>query len=107
MPALEELSHTLKEQNMNLIGIASDAGSNQDALDTAKWILSEKKVTYQNLVLDEESAFYKEFVDEITGYPTSYLVDREGNIVGAPLIGNLDAQLDTLTKRMESIKTKK
>ena len=37
----------------------------------------------------------------MAGYPTTYVVDSEGNIVGAPIIGNVKDQEDTLKARLE------
>ena len=40
---------------------------------------------------------------EITGYPTTYIVDGDGNICGAPIIGNVGNQKETLQKRIDTI----
>lgn len=101
MPELEELYQTLKEKNINLIGIASDSGESNEQLETARNILSEKGVTYLNLSPNPDNALYQEFVSQLAGYPTTYVVDSEGNIVGAPIIGNVKEQEDTLNQRLE------
>ena len=93
-----------KEQNVNLIGVGADSGESDEQLATAQEILKEKGVTYPNISPDPENDFYKNFISEITGYPTTYIVDSEGNIVGAPIIGNVKEQLDTVQNRIDSIK---
>ena len=44
-----------------------------------------------------------DFIADIAGYPTTYVVDREGNIIGALLIGNVKDQIDTLRSRGDQI----
>lgn len=103
MPELEEYYQTLKEQNINLIGVAVSAGESQEEYDLAHEILEGKSVTYTNLVPDTEHAFYKEFIGNLTGYPTTYIVDGEGNIIGAPLIGVVSGQEEKMMNRIDSI----
>lgn len=101
MPELEELYQQFKEENINLIGVASDSGQSEEQLKTAQNILSEKGVTYCNLSPDPENELYKDFIAQLAGYPTTYIVDRDGNIIGAPIIGNVKDQEDTLERRLE------
>lgn len=107
MPELEEMYQDFKEQNINLIGVGADSGESEEQLATAQRILEEKGVTYLNISPNPENNFYKEFISEITGYPTTYIVDSDGNIVGAPIIGNVKDQMDTLQNRIDSIKGEK
>lgn len=104
MPELEEMYHDFQGKNINLIGVGSDSGESEKQLATAREILKEKGVTYTNISPDPEHDFYKEFISELAGYPTTYIVDSEGNIIGAPLIGNVKNQSDTLQKRIDMIK---
>ena len=101
MPELEEFYQEFKEKNINLIGVASDSGESDEQLKTAQKILSEKGVTYTNLSPDPENELYQDFISQLAGYPTTYVVDSEGNIVGAPIIGNVKEQEDTLNRRLE------
>lgn len=104
MPELEEYYQDFKDQNINLMGVASDSGESEEQLETAREILEEKGVTYTNLSPDPENSLYQDFVSQLTGYPTTYVVDSEGNIVGAPIIGNLKEQEETLNHRLEQAK---
>ena len=101
MPELEELYQQFQKQNINLIGVGADSGEDEEQLALARSILQEKGVTYQNISPDPEQDFYKDFVSEITGYPTTYVVDRDGNIIGAPMVGNVKAQMDSLQARID------
>lgn len=103
MPELEELYQELQERNINLIGVGTDSGESREQLDTAQNILKEKGVTYVNISPDPEGEFYKDFISEIFSYPTTYIVDGEGNIIGAPIIGNVKKQLDTVEARLDLI----
>lgn len=104
MPELEEYYQDFKDQNINLMGVASDSGESEEQLETAREILEEKGVTYPNLSPDPENSLYQDFISQLTGYPTTYVVDSEGNIVGAPIIGNLKEQEETLNHRLEQAK---
>ena len=98
---LEEYYQSFQEQNINLIGVASDSGESDEQLKTAQDILAQKGVTYTNLSPDPDNALYQDFISQLAGYPTTYVVDREGNIVGAPIIGNVKEQEETLNTRLE------
>lgn len=101
MPELEEYYQSFKEQNINLIGVASDSGESDEQLKTAQEILAQKGVTYTNLSPNPDNDLYLDFISQLAGYPTTYVIDHEGNIVGAPIIGNVKDQEDTLNARLE------
>ena len=103
MPELEELYQEFQAQNINLIGVGTDSGEGQEQLDTAREILKEQGVTYLNISPDPEGDFYKDFIADISTYPTTYIVDSEGNIVGADIVGNVKNQLDTVQARLDLI----
>lgn len=103
MPELEAYYQDFKEQNVNLIGVAVSAGGSDEEYDLAREILDGKGVTYTNLIPDIESDFYKEFIDSLTGYPTTYIVDGEGNMIGAPLIGVVSGQEEKMMDRIDGI----
>lgn len=106
MPDLEKYYQEFKEKNINLVAVAASAGDSEEMRAEAEKILTEKGVTYTNIIPDPESEFYKNFICEIAGFPTTYIVDREGNIIGAPLAGVVKNQEDTLLDRLELITTK-
>lgn len=100
MPELEELYHEFQKENINLIGVGTDSGESDEQYETAKKILKEKEVTYQNISPDVENSFYKKFISELSTYPVTYIVDQEGTILGAPIYGNVKKQLETVKERI-------
>ena len=49
-------------------------------------MLAKKGATYQNVYFGSGGAAGK-FVENIFAFPTTYVVDRNGNIVGDPIVG--------------------
>lgn len=103
MPELEQYYREFKDEKVNLIGVAVSAGDSEEERAQAEKILREKGVTYTNLIPDIKSDFYNEFIGSITGYPITYIVDRDGNMVGAPLVGVVANQEEKLMKRIDDI----
>lgn len=101
MPELEEYYQQFKDKRINLIAVAASAGDSEEMRLEAENILKEKGVTYTNIIPDTESDFYKDFICEISGFPTTYIVDSEGNMIGAPIIGVVKNQEDILMKRLQ------
>ena len=90
MKELEELSKTIREQGGELIGVNTETlDGNTDAIATAKKILESKGVTYRNIYFDSSSEAAK-FALNIMAFPTTYVFDRNGNVVGEPLLGGID-----------------
>ena len=90
MKELEELSKTIREQGGELIGVNTETlDGNADAIATAKKIRESKGVTYRNIYFDSSSEAAK-FALNIMAFPTTYVFDRNGNVVGEPLLGGID-----------------
>ena len=72
------------------------------AISEAKDVLAKKGVTYQNVYFDSDGEAGK-FTTNIFAYPTTYVVDRSGNIVGEPIVGAITEkkQAETLQKLIE------
>ena len=84
MPDLETLNQDLEEHGCHIIGICGDTlGGDVTTIEEAKKILEENGVTYTNLVRTQEMA------DQIitNGYPTTYFVNSEGEILTNPVSG--------------------
>ena len=103
MPELEELYQEFKEQNINLIGVGADSGESEEQLATARKILKEKGVTYLNISPNQEGKFYQDFISEIFTCPSTYIVDSGGNIISAPVSGNVKKQIAPLNERLALI----
>lgn len=105
MPELEAYYQDFKDKKINLIAVAVSADDSKEERAKAEEILKEKGVTYPNVIPDSTSDFYQDFIGDITGYPITYLVDSQGNMIGAPLIGVVKNQEDTLMKRLGEMTT--
>ena len=86
MPALEEFNKKLKEKGAELIGINAGTASDEKGLAEAKEILSKQGATYRNLILPNDH----EYVRKIFSFPTTVIVDKNGNIVGNPIVGAIE-----------------
>lgn len=67
-------------------------------------ILESQGAKYRNLSIDSASDAGK-YASDIMAFPTTILVDRNGNIVGDPLLGGIDNQdnYDALMKQIQSV----
>ena len=84
---LEELNKKLNEKGGEVIGINSfTIDGDKSAIAEAKELLSKKGITYKNIWFDSKSEAGT-FTSGIYSYPTTYVIDRNGNIVGEPIVG--------------------
>ena len=65
-------------------------------------MLAKKGAAYQNVYFDSDGEAGK-FTANIFAYPTTYVVDRNGNIVGDPIVGAITnaAQQQALQKQID------
>ena len=102
---LNELNETLKEMGGEVVGINTDTlDDNQDGIKEAKEIMKAQGASYKNLTFDSDSTVGK-YAGNIMAFPTTVLVDKDGNIVGNPLMGGIDDQsnYDQLMKQIQSV----
>ena len=100
---LEKLSKELAKKGGTLIGVNSfTLGGDSKAIAEAKEVLSKKNVSYKNVYFDSNSEAGK-FVSNTYAFPTTYVVDRKGNIVGDPIVGAVTGkkQMETLMSLIE------
>jgi len=103
LPELEALNKKLAEKGGQVVGINTfTIGGDKTAISEAKDILSKKGVTYKNIWFDSNSDAGK-FTSGIFSYPTTYVVDKNGNIVGEPIVGAITEknQAKTLEKLID------
>lgn len=87
LPELEALNKKLTEKGGQVVGINTfTIDGDRTAISEAKDILSKKGVTYKNIWFDSNSDAGK-FTSGLFSYPTTYVVDKNGNIVGEPIVG--------------------
>ena len=100
---LDALNEELAEKGGSLIGVNTfTLDGDEAAISEAKNVLAKKGATYQNVYFDSDGEAGK-FTTNIFAYPTTYVVDRSGNIVGEPIVGAITEkkQAETLQKLIE------
>jgi len=100
---LDALNKELAEKGGALIGVNTfTLDGDETAISEAKDVLAKKGTTYQNVYFDSDGEAGK-FTTNIFAYPTTYVVDRNGNIVGEPIVGAITEkeQAETLQKLIE------
>ena len=94
IPELQKLYESMKDKDVNVIGLAQDAGTD---LDAVKEIIDKNKVTYENIVREGAT---EDFVMSIMAFPTTFFVDSDRNIVGV-IQGNRN--LEAFTAAVEGV----
>ena len=89
---LEALNKQLAKKGGAVVGINSfTLDGDKTAISDAKNILAKKGVTYKNIWFDSKSKA-GEFTSGLYSYPTTYVVDKNGNIVGEPIVGAITSE---------------
>ena len=84
---LDALNKELAEKGGSLICVNTfTLDGDEAAISEAKDVLAKKGATYQNVYFNSDGEAGK-FTTNIFAYPTTYVVDRNGNIVGDPIVG--------------------
>lgn len=113
-PCVEELSEMnalndrIKEQGGEVIGVnVGTLDGDEQNIETAKQILETKGAKYRNIYFDSDSDAGK-FALGVTAFPTTYVIDRNGNIVGEALLGGIDNDdnLNTLQNTIDEVLAK-
>ena len=102
---LNELNDKIKEMGGEVVGINTDTlDDNQDGIKEAKEILKAQGASYKNLTFDSDSTVGK-YAGNIMAFPTTVLVDKDGNIIGEPFMGGINDQsnYEQLMKQIQSI----
>ena len=100
---LDALNQELAEKGGSLIGVNTfTLDGDEAAISEAKDVLAKKGATYQNVYFDSDGEAGK-FTANIFAYPTTYVIDRNGNIVGEPIVGAIteQKQAETLQKLID------
>lgn len=86
---LEALNKSLSEKGGEVVGINSfTLDGDKTAISEAKDVLTKKGASYKNIWFESNSEAGK-FTSGLYSYPTTYVVDRNGNIVGDPITGTI------------------
>ena len=104
---LDALNKELANKGGALIGVNTfTLDGDEKAIAEAKEVLAKKGATYQNIYFGSDGDAGK-FMENVFAYPTTYVVDRSGNIVGEPIVGAITEkkQAETLQKLIDQALT--
>ena len=88
---LEQLNKELAEKGGQVVGVNSfTLDGNKDDITDAKDVLNKKGVTYKNIWFKSDSEAGK-FTSNLFSFPTTYVIDQNGNIVGEPIVGAISS----------------
>ena len=75
-----------------VIGINSfTLDGDETAILEAKDVLSKKNATFRNIYFPSDSEA-GQFTASLFSYPSTYVVDKNGNIIGQPIIGGITSE---------------
>ena len=100
---LSALNERIKEQGGEVVGINVETlDGNKQGIETAKQLLEMTGANYRNIYFDASSEAGT-FALGIMAFPTTYVFDRNGRIVGEPLLGGIDNEknLEMLQKTID------
>lgn len=107
MPDIQALSEELKDKSINVIGMVGDTAdkdgnADEDNVQLAKSIIGEKKIKYTNLLFNKELSTNL----PVDAYPTTILIDNDGNIIGDPIVGTKSKEeySQIILKALDSLK---
>ena len=87
---LNELNEELKLKGGAVIGINADTiGGDESMILEARQILEKKGAAYQNIYFSADSEA-GQLTYSITAFPTTVVVDRNGRMVGEPILGGIN-----------------
>ena len=101
---LNALNEKVKAQGGEVVGINTETlDGNQQGIEAAKKLLATKGASYRNIYFASGSEAGK-FALNIMAFPTTYVFDRDGNVVGQPLLGGIDKEenLAALQKNIDA-----
>ena len=106
MPELNKVADDLKkDKKVNFLTLCTDAEYDQSTMDAFKRIVGENKPTYQALGIKQEGEI-KKYLDHVFAYPTTIVVDKNGNIVGEDVVGAITSE-DQISKLKANIEMAK
>ncbi len=105
LAALTALDESLRERGGQVVAINVDTLSGDEKeIAAARSIMADKGASHRNVIPDADSDAHF-FAMSVTVFPTSYVVDGEGRIVGEPIVGRIDRKGidDELSARLDQV----
>jgi len=103
MDEVNDLADELKkEDGVDFVSMCTDVNYDESTKEAYERIIKDKKPTYKAIAVDYEGDM-KEYLEGIFVYPTTIVVDKNGNIIGDPIEGTLVSE-DQQAKLKENIK---
>lgn len=103
MDELNDLADELnKEDGVEFLSMCTDVNYDESTKEAFDRIIADKKPTYKTLAVDYEGEM-KDYLENIFAYPTTIVVDKNGNIIGDPIEGALIPK-EQVAKLKENIK---
>jgi len=109
MPELEKLYQQMKDQGVNVVGFVLDVLNEkgeivQTDLERAQELVERTGVTYPILLPD--STYLNSRLTGIEGFPETFFVDQDGNVVGGTYSGSggLEDWLEVVEQELAALK---
>ena len=83
MEELAAIHDRIKENGCGIIGIEYEEDPSEDTYQKARDLMKEKGTNYPSVLMPEGN----EILDQVSGFPTTFFVDREGKILSKPIVG--------------------
>ncbi len=94
MAELKEFHDKIQEKGCGVVGLEYEANWDDEVVKNSKDALNGFGITYPNVMIPEE------LVEELLGFPTTFIVDKEGTILCMPITG---AHVDKYESALESL----
>ena len=112
MPDLDKLYQEMKEKGVGVVGmvidsVGEDGTTDEDTVKKAQILKEKTGVTYPLLIPDAGNMNGR--ISGLSSFPESFFVDKDGNIVGEPIMGSrsLEDWKAAVEKQLEEIKAGK
>ncbi|WP_296112871.1 TlpA disulfide reductase family protein [uncultured Anaerococcus sp.] len=106
MPELNKVADDLKKDDkVNFLTLCTDAEYDESTMAAYKRIIDGNKPTYQALGVKNEGEI-KKYLDHVFAYPTTIVVDKNGEIIGDDVVGAITPE-DQLAKLKNNIEKAK
>ena len=81
MAELAKIHTNMQEKGCGIVGLEFEIAQDDETYQEAGKMMEEWGTNYPNVLMPDE------LDKQLTGYPTSIFVDREGNVLGIPIVG--------------------